>query len=247
LLHHHTSTDESSASPEVAAAPTPPREAPPAPLPITEPEPDQVRIQEVLVCSTQREVLYEWESPQGELRLRLVEGLHEKAGQMTQHFPLGAFDRLEAQSAHGRLVVHFQGDTAVLFRSNTECEPTYQESSVLHQSLAGWLARRANIRGAYACGIIRPSQQALSQSSSAGFPVPPLSVAWRCVRDTFELVDEQEFDPWQLRWLYEQAQLYAVRRGDGKVLGMFLSKDPQVLDVESVERAFAEFKSLDAL
>jgi hypothetical protein len=62
----------------------------------------------------------------------------------------------------------------------------------------------------------------------------------------FELAAKHEVPAWHLRWVYEQAQLYAMRRDDGKTLAMFLTKDPAALDADAIEKVFREFKSLEA-
>jgi hypothetical protein len=239
-------------APAAAAPPEPDttlvvRSAPAAPNLPAERAPQGIRIEEMVVCAKQREVLYEWQCGQAELRLRLVEGVQERSVQMCGHLPLGDFDRLEAQATEGRLVVRYEGDQAILFRSNTASFPGEPGGSVFHQSMAGWLARHAGTRGLLGCGIIRPTQPAISHSSSREFGREPLGFAWRCVTDIFALLEAQPFAAWQLRWIYAKAQLYVARRPDGKALAMFLSKDPAVLDGPSVERVFTEFKALVAM
>jgi hypothetical protein len=95
--------------------------------------------------------------------------------------------------------------------------------------------------------VIRPSPQAaISQSVVREFPRDVLSVAWRCVQELFQLVAQHGFEPWQLRWVFDQAQLYVVRRPDGQALATFLAKDPAALDAAAVERLFADFRSVKA-
>jgi hypothetical protein len=203
-------------------------------------------IEEMLVCSYSAEVLYEWQCPRTDSRLQLVETARERSERLSQHLPLGPVDRLEMQAAAGRLLVHFQEDGAIFLRSGSGEQPGDPGPGLLHQSMAGWLARHANIPGLLAAGVIRPNQQTVSQSTASNFPREPLSVAWRCVQEVFELSAKHELPAWQLRWVYEQAQLYAVQRQDGKALAMFLSKDPAILDSTAIEKVFREFRSLTA-
>lgn len=220
------------------------RAAPPAPA--AEPPAEEVRILESLVCSTQREVLYEWQCDRPSARLELVDNVRERFDRISQHLPVGEPDRLEVQSTDSRTVVQYQTEGAIFFRSNHGIAPSAGGGALSHQSMAGWLARHSGLRGLLASGVLRPGQQAVSQSCSREYPREPLSPAWRCVQEVFELFQHQSINPWQLRWVFEHAQLYVTRRQDGKALAMFLSKDPDSLDTEAVERVFNEFKSLEA-
>ena len=68
-------------TPDFAPPPTPARAARPrAPSP-----PAARRIDEVLVCSAQNDVLYEWQSPGLETRLKFFQLISEKAEQFAQH------------------------------------------------------------------------------------------------------------------------------------------------------------------
>ena len=235
---------------EPAPVPEPrpsPRVAPPNPIPSRDRLPGKVQIEEMLVVTLPTEVLYEWQCSRTELRLQLIDGLHDESQRLAQHLPLGECDRLEGQSTDERMVVYFHDESAVLFRSNGGAPLAPGDSGVFHQSMGGWLARHSKIRGLLGCGILRPSQSPLSQPSPQGFAPQTLGVAWRCVHSVFERLDLQAFPAWQIRWLYDQAQLYAVRRADGKALCMFLSRDPEALDVAATERVFTEFKTLDAV
>ena len=259
---------KAAAAPPVAPAPVPPvapPEAPPQlrmlhadrptkpaaasaaqPLPPPMP-PGDPRIRELLVCSYHAEVLHEWQCPAVETRLQWVETARERSERLTQHLPLGAVDRLEFQAADGRLLIRFQEDGAILMRSTTGEEPGPPGPSQSHQSMGGWLARHTQIRGMLAAGVIRPPQPAVTQPGTGNYGREGLAIAWECVQELFNLVSRQELDPWQIRWVYQEAQLYGIRRQDAKVLVMFLAKDPGALDAAAVEKVFRQFRSLEAL
>jgi CheY-like chemotaxis protein len=204
-------------------------------------------VEELLVCSYQAEVLYDWQCPGAARRLELVGTVRERSERLTQHLPLGPVDRLEFLAAGGRLLIHFQEDGAILMRSTTGSSPAAPGPGVLHQSMAGWLARHARVRGILAAGVIRPSPKpAISQPIGTELAAEALGVAWRCAQEMFELAARYELEPWQLRWVFDQAQLYAVRRSDGQALAMFLNKDSTALDTEAIERVFQEFRAVSA-
>ena len=73
-----------------------------------------------------------------------------------------------------------------------------------------------------------------------------LAAAWPCVADAFDAFARVPFLAGQLRWIYERAQLYCVRRADGASLGLVLAKEAVAVDLIAVERLFEEFKSLRA-
>ena len=245
----------SPAAPQSPPVPPPPRAAPieaapgpvePAPVALLEPETDAAgfRIEEMLVCSEQREVLHEWRCLEPEKRLGFMEFVSIKSRQISQKLPLGRFDRLELQSPTGRMVAHWQGNCGVLIRSNTKVQPAAAARHGSSRPVAEWLNEQVRVRGVLACGVVQAGGKILNQSASRDFSPEVLDHAWRCVGDTYDTALRHHFPAWQLRWIYERAQLYCARRFDGVFLGVFLSKDPLAVDLEGVERLFDEFKSL---
>ena len=106
-------------TPDFAPPPTPARAARPrAPSP-----PAARRIDEVLVCSAQNDVLYEWQSPGLETRLKFFQLISEKAEQFAQALPLGRFDRLEITGPNGRIVTQIQSGRKLLVRSSPALPP----------------------------------------------------------------------------------------------------------------------------
>ena len=76
------------------------------------------RIDEMLVCSAQGDVLYEWQCADVATRINLMEFVSQKARQLAQGLPLGTLDRLEMQSQNSRLVSQFQAEHGVFVRSS---------------------------------------------------------------------------------------------------------------------------------
>ncbi len=94
-------------------------EGPPAAAqePAPEPLPDR-RIDEVLVCSAQGEVLHEWQVRNSDLWINCLEFVSQKARRIAQAFPFGAFDRLEASVNDEHLVILIRDDRGVVVRSH---------------------------------------------------------------------------------------------------------------------------------
>jgi DNA-binding response OmpR family regulator len=193
------------------------------------------RVEEMLVCSKQREVLYEWGCAQTDVRVRFIEHIAQKFHYAASSLPLGRFDRIEMQSAESRIVVHFQGDTGLLVRSNTKGLRKSAPSAKSNESVEGWLNRGTEVSGVLAAGIIRADLTPLAKAFSSDLPEEPLNALLRQTAETFELSNQWRFSAWQLRLIYELAQVYCVRRTDRSVFGLVLIKEPELLDVEGAE------------
>jgi len=84
------------------------------------------RVEELLVCSLQGEVLHEWQCTNTNGRVGFLEFLSQKARQLAQGLPLGEFDRIEVSHTKGRVVVQIQADRALFVRM--DAAPSETES-----------------------------------------------------------------------------------------------------------------------
>lgn len=78
----------------------------------------KTNIDEVLVCSAQGEVLYEWQCPNTDARISFLEFLSQKSRQLGLGLPLGHFDRIEIQTPQARIVTQIQPERALFVRSS---------------------------------------------------------------------------------------------------------------------------------
>ncbi len=72
------------------------------------------RIEEVVICSGQGAVLYEWQCEDMNARLKLFQHITQQAERLNQLHPFGRFDRLEFEGPQGRVVAQVQNDRRVL-------------------------------------------------------------------------------------------------------------------------------------
>jgi len=79
--------------------------------------PDLRSIEEFIVCSAQGDVLYEWQCPGIEMRVKLLDFIARRAMQFSLAFPLGNFDRLEIIGSKGRVVTQIHPDRKLFVRS----------------------------------------------------------------------------------------------------------------------------------
>jgi len=77
-------------------------------------------IDEVLICSTQGDVLYEWQCADANARIRFLQFLSQKSWQMRQGLPIGYFQRLEIESPRNRIVTRIDSDRALFVRASRE-------------------------------------------------------------------------------------------------------------------------------
>lgn len=78
------------------------------------------RIDELLVCSAQGEVIYEWQCPNQDLWLNFFEFISQRGQRLAQALPVGGFDRLEVESGSARAVVIISPEQGVMVKSRRE-------------------------------------------------------------------------------------------------------------------------------
>lgn len=98
------------------------------PLPVPEPpavaaveediEVPRRQIDEVLVCSSHGDVLYEWQCRNSDVWVNFLEFVSQKSRQVSQGFVLGRFDRLEIESEGARMTAQITASGGVLVRSS---------------------------------------------------------------------------------------------------------------------------------
>ncbi len=78
----------------------------------------QARIDEMLVCSAQGEVLYEWRCGNRNDRISFLEFLSQKSNQLGEGLNLGAFDRLEMEGDMRRIIAQVKPDRGIFVRAS---------------------------------------------------------------------------------------------------------------------------------
>lgn len=75
------------------------------------------QIEEMLVCTPEGDLLYEWQSPNAEKRLTFLAFIAEKSRQLSLGLPLGKFDRIELSAERTRLIAQSNTERRFLVRS----------------------------------------------------------------------------------------------------------------------------------
>ena len=70
----------------------------------------------MLICSTQGDVLYEWQCADANARIRFLQFLSQKSWQLRQGLPIGHFQRLEIEGSKNRIITRVDPDRALFVR-----------------------------------------------------------------------------------------------------------------------------------
>jgi CheY-like chemotaxis protein len=107
-----------------AAPPEATAKSEPASLPVaTDTDEQPTRVDEMLICSPQGDVIYEWQCPDASGRINFLEFLSQKSRQFSPALGFGAFDRLEVLTPQAKVVAQLQADCGVFVRTS-KLEPT---------------------------------------------------------------------------------------------------------------------------
>jgi len=80
------------------------------------------QVDEIVVCSPQGDVIYEWQSVDTEKRIGFLEFLSQKSQQIGSVLNFGRFDRLEILTTKSKIVAQIQPDCGVLIRTSKQEE-----------------------------------------------------------------------------------------------------------------------------
>jgi hypothetical protein len=83
----------------------------------------QPRVEELLICSAQGDVLQAWQCANANGRVGFLEFLSRKARQLEQGLSLGEFDRLEINGEHERVIARIQPEWALFTRISRDPAP----------------------------------------------------------------------------------------------------------------------------
>jgi hypothetical protein len=107
-----------------------------------------------------------------------------------------------------------------------------------------WFEQSSPFQGILACGVRYSEQAASSKTWSDGYSEMAVENALRGVADFFQVLQMNRIAPARLRWIYGNALLHCERRPDGTCLGVFTAKDTASIDLDALERYFAEFQAI---
>jgi len=110
------------------------------------------------------------------------------------------------------------------------------------ETINNWIKAQASRTGLFALGVAHTDGTFAGQSCSSIYPSIFLNNSWRNLRECFNTGrDQHQVTPVCLRLVFEHACLYAAQRSDGAVLGVYVSRDEQLVPRGQVEILLNEF------
>lgn len=223
-----------------AEAPMGPAEARPQP-----PAPPRPVISEMLVCSSQGEVLYEWTVKSRGAWVGFFEFLSQRSPRLAQSLNLGEFDRLEIFTPKARTVILINAESGVLVTTARPASPASPRpraaAAPAKDALTEYMRQSAPVSGEYFRALRFVDQTYVCDHDSAMFPRSAREPAWRFVADAFHLLNANGVPAERLAWHYQHAALHCARRVDGTVLDVFTAGDPAKVDLEKLGKLLDEF------
>lgn len=219
------------------------------------PPPPPLRVDELTICSASGDVLHAWQCPSTDLRTKFIEFLADKARQMRETLPLGDFERVEFHGLEERLAVQLSPAAGVIVRTShrengaesgtAPVKPRFFGASISPQQKAeaeDWFRERLHVAGLLAAGLQFADRTGRGHAISPTFSPHALDALRRGMTDTFQVLSLQRFSAERARWLFSQAALESVRRADGTLLVLVLSRQTFDLDERPVRRLVEEFE-----
>ena len=115
-------TETAPSTAEPAVSPTPESAVHPAKIRPGAPEGlldrPRSRVDEVLICTGQGDVLYEYKCVDANARINLLEFLSQRSRQLAQVLSAGELDRMEFEGTKGRMVAQFQNGCGIMVRAS---------------------------------------------------------------------------------------------------------------------------------
>ena len=112
----------------------------------------------------------------------------------------------------------------------------------MKETLNLWLSRNACLPGVAGACLFYPDRSRFTQGWAPQVPADSLDNAWRCVADTFHVLQLNKFPTESVRWVFAGAFIYCARRGDGLALGLLVLKESAPLDLAAVESLLEAFR-----
>ena len=115
----------------------------------------------------------------------------------------------------------------------------------MKEAIERWLGQHAPLKGLLACGVRYADETVFIPPSPAGFPPGNLEYAFRCMADTFQVLKLNQLPNEYVRWVYQSALLYCLKRSDSIFLGVFISRETEAVDLDGLEKMLGEFSNLE--
>lgn len=93
-------------------------------------------------------------------------------------------------------------------------------------SFVNWFESMGRPRGLLAISVTVPGRSPEVKIHQAEFSPEELEHALRSLADAVDVAGLHRMPPRQMRWIYDRALVYSVKRSDGAVLNLFVGREP---------------------
>lgn len=111
-------------------------------------------------------------------------------------------------------------------------------------AFSNWLNANKSLPGLLGLAISAPGRPALVENCNTTISKAALENAWRCVTETFPVIQLNQFPTACFRFVFGQAVVHCERREDGTCVGIFAPRDSQTFSPDEIQRLLAEFHAL---
>lgn len=109
---------------------------------------------------------------------------------------------------------------------------------------AAWnnlLDAAATIAGVRAAAVVSPQRRAITRVNE-GLDENLLAAVWRHVSDATDVSLHHRLSPQQMRWIFADVLVYCIRRADGWLLALIVSRGARGDLDPAASRLFEEFR-----
>ena len=112
------------------------------------------------------------------------------------------------------------------------------------QALESWLAKNALLKGVFGYGLRLADGSTRGRSFSPVVPEGTFENVLRCANDTFQVVASHKQPASRLKWTFQKALLYCLRRKDGIVLALFTDTNEDRIAMSDLQLLLNRFLEL---
>jgi CheY-like chemotaxis protein len=174
------------------------------------------RVEEVVLISATKEILYQRSSPEADKRATFLDWLGVFSSSVGRFFPsLGRLDRVEILDAGSRSICLFQPESKVFVRLSV-AHHQYPEA-VNESSSQSWMERAAGKSDVLAHGLRLPNQSCSVKTRIGSFPEAGLKEMLQRLAEVIATQSNCYLGSSRLRWLYEHGQFQFAQSSDGTI------------------------------
>jgi hypothetical protein len=185
------------------------------------------RVEEVVLISATKEILYQRSAPEADKRATLLDWLaHCSAGVGQTFTSLGRLDRLEIRDTGSRVICLFQPDNKIFVRLSVT--PRKYADAVNESSCKSWMEKAGHDAIVFACGLRLSNHSCSVQTRHKAYPEAGLNELLQRLSEIIATLRNCRLGSSRLRWVFEHGQIRCAHSADATIAFVVTSNDPGV-------------------